>query len=139
MRYLFAALAAVVLIAIGFYAYTAAISNPRVARQLMAEPDSELAQKVMLLTLPSGKRFPVHYLRDGERVFAGCDGRWWRELRGEGAPVSVYIRGEELRGRARVVIDDPEYRERIFERLRPRSYKWIGGKLIEIDLEPKEP
>lgn len=138
MRYLVGLLAAVALLAIGYYVYTAAIKNPRVARELLAEPDGALAQKVMLLTLPSGKRYPVNYLRDGDQVFAGCDGRWWRELRGEGAPVVLLVRGEELRGHARVVSDDPEYRKRVFKRLRPRSYRWIGGKLIEIALDAGE-
>lgn len=139
MRLAFGILATVALLAIGYYVYTAAIGNPRIARKILEEPDGELARKVMLLTLPSGKRYPVNYLRDGDLVFAGCDGRWWRELRGDGAPVSVHIRGRDLRGIARVVTDDPGYRERIFERLRPRSYRWIGGKLIEIRLEAEEP
>ncbi len=139
MRYLIAGVAAVALLAIGVYAYTAAVRNPRITRELLAEPDGAIAGKVMLLTLPSGKRYPVNYLREGDRVFAGCDGRWWRELRGEGAMVTVLIRGKELRGRARAVRNDPEYRKRVFKRLRPRSYWWIGGKLIEIVLDEKEP
>ena len=49
--------------------------NPGVAEELRAEPDGDRAQKVMLLTLPSGREIPVNYLREGDRVYAGADGR----------------------------------------------------------------
>ena len=40
------------------------------------------ARKVMLITLPSGRTLPVNYLRDGDTVYAGADGRWWRDVFG---------------------------------------------------------
>ena len=46
-------------------------TNPRVARELREDPEGERAQKVMLLTLPSGRELPVNYLRDGDTVYAG--------------------------------------------------------------------
>ena len=52
-------------------------------------PNGERARKVMLLTLPSGRELPVNYLREGDRVYAGADGRWWRELAAGNAPVTV--------------------------------------------------
>jgi hypothetical protein len=108
--------------------------NPRVIRELREEPEGERAQKVMLLTLPSGKALPVNYLRDGATVYAAADFPWWRELRGEGGRGSVLIRGETFHGHVRVVEDDPELRESVFARLRPTAPRWMGT-LVVIELD----
>jgi hypothetical protein len=118
----------------GIYTYRIFVSDPGAARELIAEPQGELAGKVMLLELPSGRRIPVNYLREEGMVYAGADGNWWNELRGSGAPVRVLIRGENLRGHARAIEGDPDHTEEVFERLRPSSYKLIGGVLVEIRL-----
>ena len=107
--------------------------NPSVAREIRDNPEGERARKVMMLTLPSGKSIPVNYWREGDKVFAAADGGWWRELRGDGVPVTVFVRGEELRGRARTVEDDPEYRSRVFAQLRPTAPSFTGT-MIEIQL-----
>jgi hypothetical protein len=119
----------------GYVAYTAAIANPRVAQELREHPDGERARKVMLLTLPSGRTIPVNYLREGDVVYAGADGRWWRELRGQGARVELLIQGETLSGVARAVEDRPEHRADVFSRLRPNALKF-AGTLVEIELTP---
>ena len=115
------------------------ITNPRVAEELKAHPEGERAGIVMLLTLPDGRVLPVNYRREGNQVFAGADGRWWRTLRAGDVPVTVMIRGETLKGRARVVFDDPEYKRDVFARLRPDVPKWLPGwldaHLVVIDLE----
>ncbi len=108
--------------------------NPRVARELREDPQGERAEKVMLLTLPSGRELPVNYLREGNTVYAGADGRWWRELRDGGGRGSVFIQGETLPGTMRAVTDDPELRESVFERLRP-SAPGFTGTLVVIDLD----
>jgi hypothetical protein len=89
----------------------------------------------MLITLPSGRTIPVNYLHEGDTVYAGADGRWWRELVTP-SPVTLLIRGDTLHGTARAVRDDPAHTEDVFKRLRPTSYKWIGGVLIDIALAP---
>ena len=109
-------------------------ANPGVIRELRENPDGERAQKVMLLTLPSGKAIPVNYLRDGEYVYAAADFPWWRELRGGGGKGSVLVRGETLSGHIRAVEDDPELRKSVFARLRPTAPLW-AGTLIEIQLD----
>ena len=119
---------------VGARVYYAYIANPRVTRELIDDPDGERARKVMLLTLPSGRRIPVNYLRENDRVYAGADGWWWKELAGEGLPVSVVVRGEELSGRARAIRDDPDYTKRIFAKLRPNAIDGFGT-LIEIRLD----
>ena len=108
--------------------------NARVVRELREEPDGQRAEKVMLLMLPSGKSIPVNYLRDGGWVYAGADFPWWRELRGDGRPVTLLIRGETLRGRGRAIKGNPELRASVFERLRPAAAKWTGT-LVAIALE----
>ena len=104
------------------------------ARELVENPDGDRARTVMLLELPSGREIPVNYLREGDRVYAAADGRWWRELDGEGFTVTVLVRGERLHGRARAVRDDPEYTKRIFAKLRPNAVEGFG-RLIEIQLD----
>lgn len=108
--------------------------NPRVARELREDPQGQRAQKVMLLTLPSGKQLPVNYLREDGTVYAAADFPWWRELRGGGGRGSVLIRGETLHGHVRCVEDDPELRESVFARLRPSAPLW-AGTLVVIELE----
>ncbi len=114
------------------------VANPRIIRQLIDEPRGELAGKVMVLTLPSGRRLPVNYLREGDRVYAGADGRWWKELVGDGHPVTLLVRGETLRGTARAVLDDPAARKDVFSRLRPRALPGFGT-LVEVRLEGSTP
>jgi hypothetical protein len=114
------------------------LSNPRVERELLADPEGARARKVMLLTLPSGRRLPVNYLREGGRVYAGADGRWWKELEGGPFDVTVWIRGETLAGRARAVRDDPAYTRDVFSRLRPKALPGFGT-LVEIRLDPADP
>jgi hypothetical protein len=122
------------LIPAGIFVYYDQIANPRVTRELVEEPNGERAERVMLLTLPSGRRIPVNYWRDGDRVYAAADGGWWSELQGEGGPVTVLVRGETRAGRGRAVLDDPEYTTRIFASLRPNAIEGFGT-LIEIRLD----
>jgi len=119
----------------GYLSFVAVFANPRVERELREQPDSERARKVMLITLPSGKSIPVNYLREGNVVYAGADGRWWHELRGEGATVQLFVRGETLAGRARAIEDDADHRAEVFSRLRPTAPKFTGT-LVQIDLAP---
>ena len=107
-------------------------------RELRTAPEGERAKKVMLLTLPSGRTIPVNYLREADIVYAGSDGRWWRELRGDGASVALEIRGEALRGHARAIENDPAHTHDVFARLRPTVPSWLpdrlNGVLVEIRL-----
>ena len=90
----------------------------------------------MLIILPSGRTLPVNYLREGDTVYAAADGRWWRELRGEGAPVELLLRGEKRAGLGRVIEDDPDHRSAVFDRLRPSAPK-LFGTLVQIELAPR--
>ena len=108
--------------------------NPRVVQELRDEPDGERAKKVMLLTLPSGKAIPVNYLREGKLVYAGADGPWWREVRGEGGRGSVLIRGETFEGHIRAIEDEPERRKEVFAKLRPNALSF-AGTLVVIELD----
>jgi len=98
---------------------------------------------VLLLTLPSGRTIPVNYLRETDVVYAGSDGRWWRELRGDGAPVALEIRGEALRGHAQAIESDPAHTHDVFARLRPTVPSWLpdwlNGVLVEIRFDGNSP
>ena len=89
-------------------------ANARVVAELRDDPDGERAQRVMLLTLPSGRQLPVNYLRDGDAVFG--------------------IRGETLRGHGRSDEDGTEVRADVFARLRPTAPSFTGT-LVVVELD----
>ena len=127
------AIGAIVALVLGYGLYMVKFANPRVVRELIEDPLGERAQRVMLLTLPSGRRLPVNYFREDPFVFAAADGTWSKELVGAGFPVALLVRGETLTGTARAILDDPAYTARVFERLRPNAIEGFGT-LIEIRL-----
>ena len=114
-------------------------ANAGVLEEIAADPHGERARVVMALTLPDGRTLPVNYLREGRHVYAGADGRWWRTLREGDVAVSVQIRGETLAGRARVALDEPEFKAEVFSRLRPDvpSWlpEWLDAHLVVIELD----
>jgi hypothetical protein len=134
-------IALVVVAFIGMRTYVAVSMNAKVANELRGDPTGERAARVMLLTLPDGRELPVNYLREGGHVFAGADGRWWRACRDGNVPVKLVIRNERLTGRARVVLDDPEYTRDVFERLRPDVPawlpSWLDAYLVVIDIDTR--
>ncbi len=129
------AIVALPVLVAGYAAYIALVANPEIERELREDPEGERAHRVMLLTLPSGRTLPVNYLRERNTVYAAADGRWWRELRGQGAPVELLVRGETILGHARAIEDEPDHRAAVFERLRPSAPKFLGT-LVQIDLAP---
>ena len=135
MKYVLIAMVVLSVLVGGYAVYMNRVANPRVERELRENPDGERAGKVMLIALPSGRTLPVNYLREGDTVYSAADGRWWRELRGEGAPVELLVRGETLVGHGRAIEDDPDHRSAVFDRLRPSAPK-LFGTLVQIDLAP---
>ena len=133
MRFALISIAVLLALVAGYLAYSALIVNPRVEKELRENPDGERARRVMLIRLPSGRTIPVNYLREGDVVYAGADGRWWRELRGQGARVELLIRGQTLSGVARAVEDEPDHRADVFSRLRPTAPKF-SGTLVQVEL-----
>jgi hypothetical protein len=129
--------AVIALLVTGVAVYFEYVANPRVVRELIDEPNGSRAERVMLLTLPSSRRIPVNYLREGDRVYASGDGRWWRELVGDGVPVDVLVRGETLTGQARAVLDDPAHTAAVFARFGPTAVAGFGT-LIEVCLDDSE-
>lgn len=132
-------LTGIVLLMIAVYiSYMLLIANPRVESELRQDPEGERAARVTLLTFADGKTIPVNYLREGNTIYVGADGPWWRAFRGEGAPVTLLVRGETLQGSARVVLDDQAFVEDVFARLRPAAPAWLpdwlNGKLVVIRL-----
>lgn len=125
----------------GARAYFALFGNDRVAQELRTNPNGERADIVMLLTMPDGQSFPVNYLREGNQVFVGADGGWWKTFRDGDVPVKIFVKGQEYSGRARTVLDDPQYTRQVFERLRPTAPKWLpdwlNARLVVIDLAPE--
>lgn len=103
--------------------------------EIRENPQGELALKTMILTLPDGEAIPVTFVREDNYVFIGADGRWWRQLRGDGAAVKVLIKGEELSGMGRAVEDDKDRARYILEKVRP-GFAWLTPSVpIEIKLD----
>ena len=123
----------------GYVIYLRNIVNPKVVTELQTDPSGERARKVMLLTFPDGKVLPINYLRENPYVYAGADFSWWKAFADDGAQVTVLIQGETLRGTARVVLNQPDFKATIFARLRPTVPKWLpdwlNGKLIIITID----
>jgi hypothetical protein len=136
MKYVLIVVVALAALIAGYAVYMARVANPHVEHELREHPDGERARRVMLITLPSGRTLPVNYLREGNTVYAGADGRWWHELRGHGAPVELLVRGQALVGQARAIEDDADHRSSVFDRLRPSAPK-LFGTLVQVDLAPK--
>ncbi len=113
------------------------VVNPAVMGEIRTNPNGDEAKEAMLITF-DGQTLPVNYLREGNQVFMGVDGRWWRSFQGEGLPVTMLIQGETLKGHGVVIEDDPAYVEDVFSRLRPTAPEWLpawlNGKLVVITL-----
>ncbi|MEM7218723.1 MAG: hypothetical protein AAF515_10180 [Pseudomonadota bacterium] len=137
-RRLVLSLTVILAAAIGYWTATNDARNDRVAQELRTNPDGERARKSMLVTLQDGRVYPVNFLHEGDTVFMGIDGRWWRAFQGAGQPVDLFMRGKDYRGHARVVLDDPNYVDDVFARLRPSAPAWLprwaNGKLVVIEL-----
>ncbi len=141
LSWLLLVLGILAIVVVGYGFYQIQVANPNVAEELVRNPQGPRAQKVMMLTFPDGKSIPVNYLRVGDQVYVGADGPWWRSFRGQGAPVTLMIKGETLTGQAVVVLEDPAYTKDVFSRLRPSVPKWLpdwlNGKLVVITLNEK--
>ena len=125
LKWSIVAIAVVALLYGALRLYSTFVMNPNVVEELQSNPQGERAGIVMLLTLPDGRRLPVNYIREGNTVFVGADGSWWRLFGDAGAPVTVLIRGETLTGLAQVVLDEPDYTHEVFGRLRPTVPGWL--------------
>lgn len=134
-------LVVIVLVAVvaSYVTYSRLVVNPRVITELQTNPQGQRAGIAMLITFADGQQIPVNYLREGNTIFAGADGGWWRQFQGDGAPVTLLVRGQTLTGHATVVLDDPAYTHSVFKRLRPKAPAWLpdwlNGKLIVIGID----
>ena len=138
LKWLGLGLLLLLVVGIGYRALTVGDRNAMVAEDIRNNPDGDRAKRAMLLYLEDGTMYPVNYLHEENLVFMGIDGLWWREFQGDGAPVTMLIRGQDYSGHARVVLDDPQYKEDVFSRLRPTVPEWLpdwlNGKLVVITL-----
>lgn len=132
------AVGALVILLGAFAVFFSLVVNPAMMEEIRTNPTGEEAQEAMLLTF-QGRTLPVNYLKEGNTVFMGVDGRWWRAFEGDGAPVSMLIQGKTFQGHGVVVLDDPDYVEEVFSRLRPTAPDWLpawlNGKLVVITIK----
>ena len=116
-----------------------AAGNVQDVAEIQTNPQGERAACTMVITLADGRIYPVNYLREGNLVFMGIDGRWWRVFVDGDASAQMLIQGQRLSGHARVVLDDQAYVDEIFARLRPKAPSWLpawlNAKLLVITLD----
>lgn len=97
--------------------------NPLVILLLRSSLHRIMSNSTMLITYKgrrSGKEYttPVSYIEEGDDLLAVSprDHSWWKNLRG-GAPVTVRVRGQDLRGLGEA-IEDEEGRDGLLSVLR---------------------
>ena len=73
------------------------VVNTIVSAELRNNPNGKEAREAMLLTF-EGRTLPVNYLKEGNTVFLGVDGRWWRAFAGRSVPVSMIMGGQVYAG-----------------------------------------
>lgn len=81
-------------------------------KPMLRSGKGNLGNVLMLLTFTgrkSGKKFttPVGYQREGDTITIFTDSAWWKNMEG-GAPVSMVVKGQRLRGWAEPVTDKEE-------------------------------
>src|SRR3954452_21702837 len=86
-------------------------ANPMIKALLRSPLHGLMSKGIMVLTFTgrkSSKEFitPIRYARDGDVILCFTDRPWWKNLRG-GAPVTVRVRGKDIRGTA-TVVEAPE-------------------------------
>ena len=117
------------------------IVNPIVSSELRNNPNGKEAREAMLLTF-EGRTLPVNYLKEGNKVYIGVDGRWWRAFADKGIPVSMLIIGETYKGFGELAPDDPVYIKNVFSKLRPTTPdwlpSWLHAQLVVITLDSKD-
>ena len=138
MKWILIVLGVLVVLFVAYGLYINLVGNPRVMESLKSDPQSDQAARAMIITFPDGRELPVNYLWEGNTVFAGSDGRWWRAFQEGDVPVTLLIRGQTLTGRASVELNDQAYIDDIFSRLRPAA-SWVpqalDAKLVVITLD----
>ena len=121
--------------------------NPIVIRLLRSPLHRFGDQHTIVLTITgrkSGKRFtfPVSYLRDGESllVMTHRDHTWWKNLQGTGAPLTVYLDGQDLPARAEVSTD-PEVVVKVLLQFLQQVPSWRWETHIKLDAsgQPEHP
>ncbi len=133
----------IVLVLVGI-AVILTVAHRLVPTVLRSERHALLSGHMMLITMKKRETsdtitFPVDYLREGNSVYVGSDSRWWKHLEG-GAEVRLLIKGIELIGWAKPILDDPDRSRVGFKKLRPSTYKralWTGAVFVEIQLQRK--
>jgi hypothetical protein len=113
-------------------------TNARVIQEITNNPGGERAARTMIVTLADGRVYPVNYLKEGNLVFMGIDGRWWRVFQGAGQTVNMVIKNQTFSGKGKVILDNQPYVDQVFARLRPKAPSWLpawlNGKLVVIEL-----
>lgn len=100
--------------------------NPAMAAVIRSPFHRIMSNALMLLSFQgrkSGKRYtiPVGYLQKGDRLYIFSHAGWWKNLLGQ--PVTVRLRGKNLRGTARRLEDPQEIAEMVRTSIARRGEK----------------
>jgi deazaflavin-dependent oxidoreductase (nitroreductase family) len=105
---------------------------------ILRSPLHGLLSGGMLLITVTGRKtgrittLPVQYLRQGNELWITSTRErvWWRNLRG-GAEVTLYLRGQEVKGQGEVIEEEPAVANgfRQYFQKAPRSARFFSVKL----------
>jgi hypothetical protein len=112
--------------------------NPIMKAILRSPLHGILSRQIMIITFTgrrSGKKFstPVSYRQDGDIVLCATHSTWWRNI-GDGAPVTLCIKGKDRRGIAVAIADDQTRKAELLHTLLqaiPSDAAFYGIKLDE--------
>jgi hypothetical protein len=121
--------------------------NP-VVMWLLRSPLHRLGDRHTIVLTVTGRKsgqhyaFPVAYLRDGETILVMThrDRTWWRNLPDGGAPVRVYIDGQDLPARAQVSTDPDEVAKALLLFLQKvPTWRWETHIRLDANGQPEHP
>ena len=113
--------------------------NPIMIALLRSPLHGFVSSSIMLITFTgrkSGRTYttPVNYLRDGDTLLLSSSRErvWWKNLRG-GAPVTVRVQGQDMKGMGEAFTDNETVTEGLLTLLQQIP---IYQKVFKIELTP---
>jgi deazaflavin-dependent oxidoreductase (nitroreductase family) len=113
---------------------------------LLRSPLHKVMGPTMLITVIGRKTgrpitTPVNYVRSGDElwILSKRSRTWWRNVR-TAAQVRLHLRGQEMRGDAEVILDNPAVTARLVEYVRamPAAARSLGIKMVDGTPDPSD-
>ena len=112
--------------------------NPSIVSELQSTPITPRAERLLVLALPD-RELPLRYLQQGDCLYLGAGGTWWRQLQTP-LSVQVWLRGHPQTAIAQAFPGASAVRKPVMRQLRDRwPASWLRvirkGQLVLVDLQ----